>query len=90
MQSGETFEVHIWPEFKQTRDQVKRTSSSSAVINLRQDVLWIDWENRPHRWEVVVVCKADGRWVSQESEDRLFYFWPSELFDPNTPEGNCH
>ena len=86
---GETFEVHIWPELKQTRTAVKQTSGTSTVINLSEDVLWIDWYNRPHRWEVVVVCLTDGHWVSRESEARLFYFWPLEPFDANAPQSNC-
>ncbi len=87
--AGEAFEVHIWAERQQNRGPVKRTRSTSAVVDIRQDVLWINWNETPHRWEIVVVCEATGRWVTQESEPRLFYFWPLEPFDANNPDGNC-
>ncbi len=89
LQSGEAFEVHIWPERQQNRAGVKRTTATSVVINLREDVKWINWDDKPHRWEVVVVCKADGHWVSLESEPRLMYYWPLEPWNENSPDSNC-
>jgi serine/threonine-protein kinase len=89
---GETFEVHIWPEYKQKENRnraVKRTRATATVINVKKDVLWIDWDKKEHRWEVVVVCEADGHWVSRESEARLFYYWPYEPADDSHPENNC-
>lgn len=89
LQSGEAFEIHIWPELQQNRNAVKRTRQTSVVVDIRQEVRWINWNDKPHRWEVVVVCEATGRWISAESEPRLFYFWPLEPFDPNNPDVNC-
>jgi len=89
LQTGEVFEIHIWPERQQNRGPVKRTRTTSVVVDIRQDVLWINWNDKPHRWEVVVVCEATGRWVTNESEPRLFYFWPLEPFDANNPDNNC-
>jgi hypothetical protein len=86
--AGETFEIHIWPELKQNRNGVKRTSGNSVTVNLREDVLWIDWNAKPHRWEIIVVCASTGRWISRPSEARLFYYWPLEPFG-NDPARNC-
>jgi len=89
LQSGEMYEIHIWPERKQNRDRVIRTLGRSAVIDLRKDVHWIDWNDRPHRWEVIVVCAANGNWISHESEPRLFYFGTMEPVDEGNPDVNC-
>lgn len=91
LQPGETFEVHIWPDFNQVRDSVRRTKDTSTVIDLRTDVRWINWtdNNRAHFWEVVVVCSANGVKVSQDPGARLFYFETRLSVDENNPDSNC-
>lgn len=89
LQPGEVFEVHIWPDRNQTKANVKQTRDTSTVIDLRSDVRWISWNEKPHFWEVVVVCKANGRVISQDVRARLLYFWPAEPYDPGNPDGNC-
>ncbi|MBX7236328.1 MAG: protein kinase [Caldilineales bacterium] len=91
LQSGEVFELHIWADNAgqpQVRNAVKRVSGNSVVVDINKEVPWIRWDIRPHRWEVVVVCKADGRWVSQKSEARLFYFEPN-MPPGSDPNANC-
>jgi hypothetical protein len=88
LQAGEAFEIHIWSERQQNRAEVKRTRAAEVVVDLQREVRWINWNERPHRWEVVVVCEANGRWVSQESEPRLLYFDSRIPLDPN-PDRNC-
>lgn len=89
LQSGEVFEIHIWPDYKQRRDKIQQTRSSSVVLDLRRDVPWIDWNNRAHFWEVAVICQANGRWISQESGARLFYFDSRIQVDEGNPDNNC-
>lgn len=91
LQSGEIFEVHIWADRSQNRGNIRRTIDTSAVIDIRKDVPWINWidSNRAHFWEVVVVCKATGDWVSQEPRARLFYFETRLPVDENNPDSNC-
>ena len=89
LQSGEVFEIHIWPDYKQRRDKIQQTRSSSMVLDLRRDVPWIDWNNRAHFWEVAVICQANGRWISQESGARLFYFDSRIQVDEGNPDNNC-
>lgn len=91
LQTGELFEVHIWPDYGQNRGNVRRTKDSSAVIDIRKDVLWINWtdRNRAHFWEVVVVCQATGVQVSQDLRARLFYFETRMPVDENNPDNNC-
>lgn len=89
---GEAFEIHIWPDRGQNKDNVKRTRDTSIVIDLRKDVRWINWldDNRAHFWEIVVVCQGNDLIVSQAPRAQLFYFWPYEQVDENNPTVNCH
>lgn len=91
LQSGEVFEVHIWPDLNQNRGNVRRTKDTSTVIDLRKDVPWINWNdrNRAHFWEIVVVCQATGVKVSQDPGARLFYFETRMPPDENNPDSNC-
>jgi hypothetical protein len=89
LRPGEQFELHLWPEYKQNRGAVARTTGNSVVVDLRRDVKWINWEQAHHRWEVLVVCTADEHWVTRESEARLLYFWPAEPYNAANPDANC-
>lgn len=91
LQSGEMFEVHIWANLNQNRGNVRRTRDTSAVIDLRRDVPWINWTDphRAHFWEVVVVCQTTNTKLSQESGARLFYFETRMPVDENNPDNNC-
>ncbi len=91
LQGGEAFELHIWADNAgqpQVRNPVKRATDNYMVVDIRKEVPWIKWDIRPHRWEIVVVCKADGRWISQKSEARLFYFETNMLINSD-PNANC-
>ena len=88
LQPGEVFEVHIWPDRAQNKGNVRQTRDSSAVIDLRSDVRWINWNELPHFWEVVVVCQSNGRVVSNSPSARLFYFDQRVQVGTN-PDSNC-
>lgn len=91
LQSGEIFEVHIWADRSQNKGNIRRTKETSAVIDIRKDVPWINWNdrNRAHFWEVVVVCQATNTRISQEPRASLFYFETRLPVDENNPDGNC-
>jgi hypothetical protein len=91
LQSGEVFEVHIWADRSQNKGNIRRTKETSAVIDIRKDVPWINWNdrNRAHFWEVVVVCQATNTRISQEPRASLFYFETRLPVDENNPDGNC-
>jgi hypothetical protein len=86
--SGEAFELHLWPNEKLTRNSVGRSTSNSIVADLRT-IGWINWERQAHWWEVVVVCRADGRQVSQYPPARLVYFEPRMPPNEGNPDANC-
>ena len=88
LRSGEIFELHLWPNEKLNRNSVARSTETSLVTDISK-VGWILWERPNHWWEVIVVCKADGRWVSQEPGPRLIYFDGRIPGDPNNPDANC-
>lgn len=91
LQAGEVFEVHIWADRNQNRGNVKQVKDTFAVVDLRKDVLWIEWNdnNRAHYWEIVVVCQSTGTWLSQAPRAHLFYFEPRMPVDENNPDNNC-
>jgi hypothetical protein len=88
LRSGETFELHLWPNEKLNRNSVAQSTSTSLVTDISR-VGWILWERPAHWWEIVVVCKTDGRWVTQESGPRLIYFDGRIPVDSNNPDANC-
>lgn len=91
LQSGEVYELHIWADNAGqplVRKPVMRTTGTSFVVDISKEVPWIVWSIRPHRWEIVVVCAADGRFVSQIPGPRLFYFEPNMPPGPD-PNANC-
>lgn len=89
LQSGERFELHIWPDRNQVRRSIVQTRDTNAVVDLRKGVPWISWNDRPHFWEVVVVCVADGRWVSQTAPATLLYFEHRMPVNEGNPDANC-
>lgn len=82
--ANEEYEIHIWPDRQQDKRRIAGTRDTSIVIDLAK-VPTINWNdsNRAHFWEVVVVCKTDGRQVSLNPKAWLFYF------RTNIPAGGC-
>jgi hypothetical protein len=78
----------LWPNEKINRNSVAQSTGNSLVTDISR-VGWILWDRPAHWWEILVVCKANGQWVSQESGPRLIYFDGRIPVDSNNPDANC-
>ena len=77
----------MWPNGRLNQSSAGRTSGTSIVINMSQ-IPWLSHDERNSWWNVVVVCAANGRWVSSEPSPRVIYFEPRAPVDSN-PDNNC-